>query len=196
MATRFVPTSRISWLASLALVCLVAMASACQHYMVIQQSGPPSALSGAQAVYVQYDYSRIAISDKHMSEQQWLDSREKDEHRQTYLDTKNSVNIGVVEGLSQKLGIPVELGQAPAGGVQLTVTYLDWEEGVYAGVFAWPSRVMAHFIFTIDGQIVDEIEVKTEEEATLFTPAPTQRFHTCGQRLGQYGAEFILKTTK
>ncbi|MCA9681023.1 MAG: hypothetical protein KC431_19610 [Myxococcales bacterium] len=190
-------SSGIRLLAAPLLFVFMLLASACApHYMIVKQSGPPSALSSAQAIYVQYDYSRVAISDKRMSEQQWLETREKDEHRTTYLETKNSVNTGVVEGLSAKLGIPVQEGVAPAGAVQLTVSYLEWEEGVYAVMVAWPSRVMAHFIFTIDGQVVDEIEVQTKEDATLYTPAPQQRFHTCGKRLGQYGAEFVLTTTQ
>ncbi len=185
-----------SWLSSLFVLGLALVAMACApHYMVVKQSGPPSALSSAQTIYVQYDYAHVAISDKRMSEQQWLDSREKDEHRTTYLETKDSVNTGVVEGLSKKLGVPVQQGVAPAGAVQLTVSYLEWEEGMYAGVVAWPSQVMAHFIFTVDGAVVDEIEVRTKEDASLYTPAPQQRFHTCGKRIGEYGAEFILATT-
>ena len=41
------------------------------------------------------------------------------------------------------------------------------EERVYAGVIAWPSRVMAHVIFLIDGQVVDDIPVLSEEESSM-----------------------------
>src|SRR5690606_17801882 len=95
----------------LMVLALALTASACVHYEVIKQSGPPSAMVGMPGLSIDYDYSQIAISDKRMSEQQWLDSREKDEHRNTYLETKNSANTGIVEGLNKKLGgVPISVG--------------------------------------------------------------------------------------
>ena len=100
----------------LAVLMLALMSSACAHYEVLRQSGPPSGLVGMTSMTINYDYSQIAISDKRMSEQQWLDTREKDEHRQTYLETKESANTGVVEGLGKKLGgVALSVGEAPAG---------------------------------------------------------------------------------
>jgi hypothetical protein len=156
------------------------------------RSGPPSALTGLTAVWVQYDSSYVAISDKNMTEEQWLATREKEEHRQIYLDSKNAANVGFAEGLAGGLaGVAINPGQAPAGAIQITVSYIFWEEGMYAGVVAWPSRATARVIFSRDGQTVDEIEVSTTENASVFTPAAAQRLHTCGQRLGQYAAEYV-----
>ena len=179
------------------LVALAFATTACfKPYTIIQQSGPPSALVGTTALAVQFDYSNIAISNKRMSEQQWLDTREKDEHRNTYLETKNSANVGIIEGLQKHVkGATISEGQAPAGGIQVTVSYVYWEEGVYAGVVAWPSQVTARIIFTRDGEKLDEIEVNNKEDATLVTPAPQQRIHTIGQRLGQFTASFINSST-
>jgi hypothetical protein len=186
--------SRLARLPSLLFMLVLALASlACfPHYQVISKSGPPSALVGLQAVWVQYDYSHVAISDKRMSEEQWLATREKDEHRQIYLETKDQANYGFAEGLAAGLaGLQVNPGQAPAGSIQITVSYIAWEEGMYAGVVAWPSKATARVIFTRDGQTLDEIEVSTAENASVFTPAAQQRLHTCGQRLGQYAAEYV-----
>ena len=189
---------RIRRLSPLFFVLALALSSmACfKTYTVIQQSGPPSALVGATAFAVQFDYSNIAISDKRMSEEQWLETREKDEHRQTYLETKESANTGMLEGLQKGLaGAQLTPGVAPAGGIQITVSYTYWEEGMYAGVVAWPSIVTARVIFTRDGETLDEIEVTGKEDASMFTPAPQQRIHTCGQRLGEYSSQFIKKTS-
>jgi hypothetical protein len=177
------------------LLLAVALTSvACLRYEIIRQSGPPSALNGLTGIAVDYDYSQIAISNKRMSEQQWLDSREKDEHRNTYLETKDSANTGVVTGLTRKLGgIPVVVGPAEPGMIQATVVYEEWEEGVYAGVVAWPSKITARIVFSKDGTVVDEIRIRTEENASLATPAPQQRLHTCGKRLGEITADFIVK---
>ncbi len=181
----------------LALILLALVSTACVRYEVIKQSGPPSALSDMTALSINYDYSQIAISNKRMSEQEWLDTREKDEHRNTYLETKESANVGVVEGLSKKLGgVTITAGEAAAGAVQATVIYEEWEEGVYAGVVAWPSKITARVVFSKDGQVVDEIRIRTQEDATMVTPAPQQRLHTCGQRIGQHTAEYILNVTK
>jgi hypothetical protein len=186
--------SRFVRLSSLLFLLVLALASmACfPHYQVISHSGPPSALVGLGEVWVQYDYSFVAISDKRMSEEQWLASREKDEHRQVYLESKDSANFGFAEGLSKGLpGVKINPGPAPAGAIQITVSYLAWEEGLYAGVVAWPSKATARVIFGRDGQTLDEIEVATAENASVFTPAAQQRFHTCGQRLGQYASEYV-----
>lgn len=179
--------------ALLGVLALVLFSTACfKRYQVIQQSGPPSVLAGVNELYVAYDYSQIAISDKRMSEQQWLDTREKDEHRQTYLETKESANTGFVEGLQKKMaGVKLFEGQAPAGKIQATVVYEEWEEGMYAGVVAWPSKITARVEFSKDGQTLDVIRVATKEDASLATPAPQQRLHTCGQRLGMFTAEYI-----
>ena len=186
--------SRLVRLPSLLFVLALALTSlACfPHYQVVSHSGPPSALIGLQAVWVQYDSSFVAISDKRMSEEQWLATREKDEHRQIYLETKNSVGYGFAEGFAMGLpGVQITPGQAPPGGIQITVSYLAWEEGMYAGVVAWPSRVSARVIFGRDGQTLDEIEVGTAENASAFTAAPQPRFHTMGRRLGQYASEYV-----
>jgi hypothetical protein len=195
-----VEMSRLARLSSLLFVLVLALTSAAcfvPHYQVISKSGPPSALVGLGPVWVQYDYSHVAISDKRMTEEQWLASREKDEHRKTYLETKDSANMGFVEGLAGGLaGVQINPGPAPAGAIQITVSYIDWDEGMYAGVVAWPSKAAARVIFTRDGQTLDEIEVRTAENASVFTPAAQQRFHTCGQRLGQYAAEYVHAVQK
>jgi hypothetical protein len=181
----------------LAVLTLVLFGSACRRYEVIQQSGPPSALQGVNNIAVTYDYSQIAISDKRMSEAQWLETREKDEHRNTYLETKDSANTGVVTGLTSKLGgVTVTAGEAAPGAIQATVVYEEWEEGMYAAVVAWPSKITARIVFSIDGQVLDEIRVRTQETASIYTPAPQQRLHTCGKRLGEVTAEYILSVNK
>lgn len=182
----------------LAVLVLALLGTGCfAHYEVLRQSGPPSALTGVTSLTVSYDYSQIAISDKRMSEQQWLDTREKDEHRQTYLETKESANTGVVEGIGNKMGgVALSVGQAPAGAIQATVVYEEWEEGMYAGVVAWPSKITARIVFSKDGQVLDEIRIRTHEDASLYTPAPQQRLHTCGKRVGEYTAEYILNVTQ
>lgn len=182
---------------SLVLVLGLALgAMACVPWTVITVSGPPSALVGVTAMSVQYDYSNIRISDKGLSEEEWLASREKDEHRNTYLETKDSANIGIMEGMTKGLpNVQLVPGVAPAGAIQITVSYMAWEEGLYAGVVAWPSKVTARIIFSRDGQTLDEISVNTAEDASLFTPAAQQRFHTCGKRLGEFAAKFVNKAS-
>jgi hypothetical protein len=171
-------------------------AMACVPYTIITSSGPPSALVGVTAMAIQYDYSNVRISDKGLSEEEWLSSREKDEHRATYLETKDSANVGVLEGMSKRLsGVQIVPGQAPAGTIQITVSYTAWEEGLFAGPVAWPSKITARIIFTRDGQVLDEISVNTAEDASLFTPAPQQRLHTCGQRIGDFAAQYVQKAS-
>jgi|GEM_PF-2476330 len=180
----------------LMVLALALSSAACAHYEVIKQSGPPSGLTGMTGLAIEYDYSQIAISNKRMSEEQWLETREKDEHRNTYLETKNSANTGVVEGLNKKLGgVPISEGQAEPGAVQVTVVYEEWEEGLYTPVVAWPSKITARIVFSKDGVVMDEIRIRTQENAALVTPAPQQRLHTCGKRIGERTAEFVLKAT-
>ncbi|PRQ03591.1 hypothetical protein ENSA5_14260 [Enhygromyxa salina] len=182
-------------LPSLLVFALALGAAGCfDHYQVISSSGPPSELVGVTSMTVQYDYSNVRISNKGLSEEEWLASREEDAHRETYLETKESANIGIIEGLQAGLsGVQFATGQAPAGTIQVTVSYTDWEEGMYAGPVAWPSKIGAHVIFSRDGVTLDEIAVNAKEDASVFTPAPQQRLHTCGQRLGEFAAEYVRK---
>jgi hypothetical protein len=179
------------------LLALATTTLACTPYTVIVKLGPPSALAGATTMALKYDYSGVGISNKHLSEQQWLESREKEEHRTTYLETKVSANTGVSEGLVKKItGVAFAEGDAPAGTIQIVVFYTEWEEGMYAGVVAWPSKITARVQFSRDGQIVDEIQIHVEEQASIYTPSPQQRLHTCGKRIGEYAAHYIVNTTK
>jgi len=163
-----------------------------KRYTVIKQSGPPSALQGTTAMAVQFDTSNIAISKDRMSEQQWLETREKDEHRANYTDSLQAANTNFLSGLQSRLnGVALSMGQAQPGQLQITVSYTWWEEGMYAGVVAWPSEATARVMFSRDGEVLDEIEVKTKEDANLGNADPRARFRTIGTRLGQFTAQFI-----
>ena len=63
-------------------------------------------------------------------------------------------------------------------------------------MIAWPSKITARIIFSRDGQTLDEILVNTAEDASMVTPAPQQRLHTCGKRLGGFAATYIKNATK
>jgi hypothetical protein len=83
------------------------------------------------------------------------------------------------------------MGQAPAGGIQMTVGWIKWEEGMYAAVVAWASEATARVIFTRDGEVLDEIEVKTAEQAVMTNADPRARFRAIGKRLGGFTANFL-----
>ena len=106
-----------------------------KRYTVIKSSGPPSALQGTGAMAIQFDTSNIAISKDRKSEQDWLASREKDEHRANYTESVQEANAKFLEGLQQRAsGVQFSVGQAPAGEIQVTVSWIWWEEGMYAAV--------------------------------------------------------------
>jgi hypothetical protein len=176
------PTRKLHLLTLLAFCLLVA----CGPWTVIVQSGPPSALLGMNAIGVTFDYSQIAIGGKRQSEQDWLATREKEEHRQTYLQTKAEANRGMIQGVQKKLGgVAIAEGAAPAGGVQMNIVYLEWEEGVFTAVFNVASKIKARVQFIKDGRIVDEIEVMHQEAATMYMPTPQQRLFRAGEILGE-----------
>jgi hypothetical protein len=187
-----------NWIRALCLlVLMLAPMAACLPYEVIKQSGPPSALVQTRAMAVQWDFSKIQIGGDRMTEQQWLDSREEDKDRATYEETKQKAVAGFVRGLARKLGdYQISEGAASGGAIQVTVTPEFWEEGAYVGVAAWPSQINARVQFTKDGTVVDEILVKVQEAASMMTPSPQQRFNTCGERLGEYTALFVQKSTE
>lgn len=174
----------------------VLLLAACAPWTVITQSGPPSALLGVNTVGVTYDYSQIAIGGQRQSEADWLATREKEDHRQTYLQTKAEANRGIIQGLQKRMGgVTIGEGAAPAGGVQINVVYLEWEEGVFTAVFNVPSKIKARIQFIKDGQIVDEIETTHQEAATMYMPAPQQRLFRCGEVLGERGGQYVQQAT-
>jgi len=99
--------------------------------------------------------------------------------------------------MSSKVGgVTISAGEAAAGAVQATVIYEEWEEGMYSHFVNWPSKITARVVFTKDGQVIDEIRIKTQENATLSTAAPQGRLHTCGKRVGQYAGEYVINVTQ
>lgn len=177
-----------------ALFALVIATTGCfKTWTVIKSSGPPSALAGQTPMAVQFDTSSIRIGNKdQMTEQQWLETREKDDHRANYTESVQAANQHFMDGLrSRSKGVEFVEGQAPAGGIQMTVSWIKWEEGMYAAVVAWPSEATARVIFSRDGEVLDEIEVKTSEQAVMTNADPRARFRTIGKRLGGFTANFI-----
>jgi hypothetical protein len=176
------------------LFALVIATTGCfKTWTVIKSSGPPSALAGQTPIAVQFDTSHIVIGNKdQMTEQQWLDSREKDEHRANYTESVQNANAQFIEGLRQRSeGVEFVEGPAPAGSIQMTVSWIKWEEGMYAAVVAWASEATARVIFTRDGEVLDEIEVKTSEQAVLTNADPRARFRAIGKRLGGFTGNFL-----
>ena len=173
---------------------LLGTAGCFKTWTVIKQSGPPSALQGQTQMAVQFDTSNIRIGkDEQMSEQQWLESREKDEHRANYTESVAEANRMFMEGMRKKANGVVQFteGQAEAGQIQMTVSWVFWQEGMYAAVVSWPSEATARVIFTRDGEVLDEIEVATKENAELTNADPRARFRTIGKRLGGFTWNFL-----
>ncbi|EDM76174.1 hypothetical protein PPSIR1_26978 [Plesiocystis pacifica SIR-1] len=177
------------------LLALVFSATGCfKTWTVIKASGPPSALQGKAQMAVQFESVNVRVGNKdQMTEQEWLDSREKDEHRDNYTDSMSEANRTFMQGLRQRAdGVEFVEGQAAPGQVQMTVSWIQWEEGMWATeLVKWPSEATARVIFTLDGETLDEIEVRANQETSMTTADPRARFRTIGKRLGGYTWSFL-----
>jgi hypothetical protein len=181
-------TSRVFLVAS-----VVALAG-CAPWRVIQESGPPSALRGANHINVWFDYSMASLGGR--PEQAWLATQPPDD-QQAYSEVKQNLEDAFLQALASNVAVPVQHIQQPGaapGGVLCIVRVQKIEQGKYAFVFAMDSELDAHLEWAPGGQPVsDVIGITTTVNADITRPSIIQRMRIAATRLGELAARFFRK---
>ncbi|HEY8376656.1 MAG TPA: hypothetical protein VIK91_09220 [Nannocystis sp.] len=151
--------------------------AACAPYVVVQQSGPPSALREVQALAVSFDWSPVWGSGK--PEAAYLAEKSAEE-KADFAKIKQETDAAIFSAL-QESGVPVALAtdEAPANVV---VQYAQVETGVYAVVYSAPTMVLVRFSWLKDGKATDIIDAEATVSPSMSMPSDHQRMEMTGRR--------------
>lgn len=178
-------------LTTLWLVVLLGLTAGCRPWRVLLESGPPSALQGAQYVDVVFDYRSALLGGR--SEQAWLASQPPHDVA-AYHEVKRELEEAFLQSLSSHVAVPVQRappGVAAPGGVLLVVRVTKIEQGKYVVVYAMDSELDAILEWQRSGRATDAISIQTRVEASMTRPAIIQRMRVAADRLGELTARFF-----
>ena len=165
----------------------------CAPYTVVQQSGPPSALQGAQQITVSFDWSQVLVLGK--PEAAYLAEKTAEE-RADFQVIKQETDAAVLQGLQENGGPGVTFAVAAAdpAAPSVVVQYLEVQTGIYTYVVNLPSKVRTRFLWSRDGKVTDVIETRAMVAASLTTPSDHQRMGMVGRLLGKAAGKFVVKS--
>jgi len=165
----------------------------CAPYTVVQQSGPPSALQGAQQITVSFDWSQVLVLGK--PEAAYLAEKTAEEQADFQV-IKQETDAAVLQGLQENGGPGVAFAVAAAdpAAPSVVVQYLEVQTGIYTYVVNLPSKVRTRFLWSRDGKVTDVIETRAMVAASLTTPSDHQRMGMVGRLLGKAAGKFVVKS--
>lgn len=180
---------------ALSLVLLGAAAptvAGCAPYTVVQQSGPPSALQGVNAVAVRFDWSQVQVLGK--TEAAYL-AEKTPEEQADFQVIKQETDAAILQGLQDTVGPGVAFSATaptdPAAPV-VVVQYASVQTGIYTPVYSSPSKVQTRFMWSRDGKVTDVIDTRATIGASLTTPSDHQRMGMAGKAIGKAAGKFVL----
>jgi len=172
------------------------MAGCGPPWRVIRQSGPPSALRGATQVIVATDLSAMYVNGKTVD--QVMAERSPDEQR-AMGEAIAALQTGFIQGFATNTRVSAPVAQGPpmrGEGVRVTARFTNVDPGKYAFVYTRDTMVTARIVWTIDGQVVDEIETTRRVDASMSQPAIIQRMRIGGRRTGELAASFFRRARR
>ena len=181
---------RTSQLRLLHLMAAALFLSACTPWLIIRQSGPPSAIAGAQQVVLAVDYSQLMVGAVHVD--QYRNSRGADEI-QAFEDVLQAMADSFFEEAGNRMGVPVTPAAGPPaeGEVRVTFRPIYMVQGKYAVVYKEDSELRSRIVWSVGPQEVDEIETYIKVGASLTRPAIIQRMKIASAKTGRWAASFF-----
>lgn len=192
---------RSAWLIALVTMTM-AMVGCGPKWIVVKQSGPPSALKTVSSVQVTFSYAGLMVGggagDK--PEAQWVAEKNVEEpgYEATWIDLKSKWEAAYMEGLAKTSPVPVTRTvagtPAPGGAVELVVVLNRIQIGKYMVVAAKQSIIDTTHSFQINGAAVDEIQTSYGLTPSVYHPSIFQHVNKLGNLSGNAGGKYIAKS--
>lgn len=162
-------------------------------WKVVKESGPPSALAGASAVAVQFDYSSIVVEG--MSQDAWVaQQKAKDaEYEKSWADLKSRFEEHYLEGFRDGWGAATRLAEGaakPEGTVLVVVKVNSLDMGHYIPFATSRSQVTVNVVWDRKAPD-DEIMITGSDTPSLVNASIYQHVGHIGAYLGKVSAKFL-----
>lgn len=165
-------------------------------WKIVKESGPPSALTGAGAVAIQFDYSTLLVEG--MSQNAWVEQQKakEPEYEKSWTDLKARLEEYYVQGFQDGWGTATRLAPGaakPEGTILVLVKVNTLDMGHYIPFATTRSQVTINVVWDVEGP-EDEIMVTGTDTPTLINASIFQHVGHIGQYLGKASAKYL--TTK
>jgi hypothetical protein len=174
------------------LVLTVALLASCgPPWAVLVQSGPPSAVSGAQSVSYAADFSQVLV-DGHPF------GAEPPNEQQSLSEAFANMDQHFLEEFSGRMMVPVVPANAPPGPgeVRMSPVFVEVVRGTRGPIGFAATELRTRFRWTIGGQVTDEVEVYCKVSPALTRPSVAGRLNSCAQRAGRQAAQFFERANR
>ena len=191
---------RSAWMVALVTMTM-AMIGCGPKWIVVKQSGPPSALKTVSAVSVSFSYAGLMVGggagDK--PEAQWVAEKNVEEpgYEATWIDLKSKWEEAYMAGLAKTSPVPVTRSiagtPAPGGAVDLVVVLTRIQLGKYMVVAAKQTIVDVTHSFQVGGAAVDEIQTHYGLTPSVYSPSVFQHANKLGNLSGNAAGKYLAK---
>jgi hypothetical protein len=188
---------RSLWLALMAALAL--LVGCAPPWMVVKQSGPPSALQGVRSVSVSFDYTGLMVNGMGgaKSEAEWVAAKSADDanYPSTWASLKakweETYLVGILAQSPVVVTRAVDGSAAPADGAELKVTMNNFQVGKFIPFATTASQVQCSHAWARNGQVVDEIRTVSTVVPNIYAPSVFQHVQTIGRDAGKKSGKFL-----
>ncbi len=173
-----------------ALSLILFFAAACgPPWAVIVQSGPPSAAAGAPQITYAADFQQLIMDGQPIGTILQAESPNEVANIQQAFATMDQEFFSQ---MTSRSNVPIQPAQGPAqqNEVRLTGIYSQIQRGA-RGPIGSPTVVIMRYSVSVNGQVVDEVEMSRKLGPSLTRSSRARRMRWCAGQLGSYAARFI-----
>ena len=162
-------------------------------WKVVKESGPPSALAGAGAVVVQFDYSPLRVEG--LTQDEWVAKKKEKEadYDKTWTDLKARLESTYLAGFSDVWGAVGRLADGapkPENTIVVQVKVNSLEMAHYIPFSSAQSQVTVNVVWDAKAPD-DEIMITGSDQPTLINVSIFQHIGHIGEYLGKVSAKFL-----
>jgi hypothetical protein len=192
---------------SLLLLCLFGLAglTGCTPtWIVLKESGPPSALRGVPSVSVSFDYSTLVVNGmgRAKTEAEWVAAKSAEDptYPAAWAALKGKWEESFMAGFSAGAPVPVTRtvagGEVPAGAASLVVMMNQLQIGKFVPFNTTLTTVQATYAWSRGDQLLDEIRTISSIAPTLLTPSIVDNLASIGHDVGRSNGKFARQTLR
>ncbi|MFT5355944.1 MAG: hypothetical protein ACI9KE_003165 [Polyangiales bacterium] len=172
------------------LAALLAVVGCSPSWLTLVQSGPPSALAGAPAFDVAFDFSRMIIDGQPV--EQLMHTMPPDEHADLEGAFVEMQRV-FLEELAAQSGVPVQQANGPPapGTLRLTVIFTMVQRGPRGPIGFSSTEVTSEAQWSLNGQLTDRASMTRTSSPSFLRPRVAQRMKICAGELAGLTARFF-----
>jgi len=173
----------------LALLATLALSGCGAPWILVNQSGPPSALAGAQQITYASDFNQSLLDGVPIGQ---VLAAESPNEQASIQATLQQMDQELVNAFASGVSVPVVAAAGPPqpGEVRCTAIYTQMQRGA-RGPVGRATDISVQLSWSVGGQITDEVIVQSRIGPSITRASVSRRMVGAGRQLGQLAARFF-----